>query len=64
MVVAVEEHAPDNLGQDVLGRAGDTRVVEQVALAVLGLGVDVGGQPSGQRLLQEAALRLQQLDAG
>ena len=60
-LVLVEEHPPDDFGQDELGRAGDARVVEQVALVIVGLCVDVGRQPAYHGLLQKSGLRLQQL---
>ena len=59
---AVQEHSLYNFRQDTLGRTGQSRVVQQVALAVFAVRKQVFGQPAYQRSLFPAAFRLQQLD--
>ena len=59
----IEEHGAHDFRQNAFGRAGDARVVEQVAGAVFGLDKQVVGQPAHEGLLNEARLRLQELDA-
>ena len=56
----VEEHAAHDLAQNLLGSTGDAGIVEQVALLVFGLGIDIVGQPAHQGVLVEAAGSLQE----
>ena len=50
----VEEHAAHDFGQDVLGRACDASVVEQVAVTCVGMGEERVGQPARHGVLVEA----------
>ena len=58
---AVEEHAPHDFCQNILGRACDARVVEQMAGALFGCHEERVGQPARHRSLVEARFRLQEL---
>ena len=60
---AVEEHAPHDFCQNILGRARDARVVEQMAGALFGRHEERVGQPACHRRLVEAGFRLQELHA-
>ena len=60
---AVEEHAPHDFCQNILGRARDARVVEQMAGALFGRHEERVGQPARHRRLVEAGFSLQELHA-
>ena len=60
---AVEEHAAHDFGQDILGRARDAGVVEQMAGALFGRHEERVGQPPCHRRLVETGLRLQEFHA-
>ena len=63
LVVLVEEHAAHDVGQDLLGRARDAGVVEQVAVTVFGSGEEIVGEPSCLRPLVPSRLGMDELHA-
>ena len=63
LVVLIEEHAAHDVGQDLLGRARDAGVVEQVAVTVFGSGEEIVGEPSCLRPLVPSRIGVNELHA-
>ena len=59
-VTMIQEHAAHDFSQNLLRRSCHTRIVKQMALGILRLGVQAVGQPAHQRVLVETTLRFQQ----
>ncbi len=57
----IEKHSSYNLGQNILGRAGDAGVEQQVTRSILRVGKQVGWQTAYERLLSQLLGRLEQL---
>ena len=61
LLTMIEKHSSHNLGQNILGRAGDAGVEQQVTRSILRVGKQVGWQTAYERLLSQLLGRLEQL---